>query len=321
MAVFTHLSLDDANTILDSYSLGRVLKLTPIDAGIENTNYFLDTERGGRCFSWVLTVFENLDSSELPYFCDLTEHLANKGLHVPAPERQLNGQQLFRLKGKSGAIVPRFSGAACDQPTSEHCAKVGQWLAQMHLAVDDFNGMRPMPRELDWMLAYQCELVPVLSEQENRLLSLAIEDFVQHSEALSACPQGAVHGDLFHDNVLFDEQGISGVIDFYNACNTCLIYDLAVAVNDWCVDSGGLHVPELLSAFRSGYERYRPLNAQEQKVFPYTLELAALRFWLSRLNSQHGKGYQNQAIAGMAIKDPAQMQNILLQLRNRRLGR
>lgn len=312
MAVFTQVVPEDLVEILLRFDLGSVTALQGISSGIENTNYFLDTALNGVTSRWVLTVFENMQTTELPFFVALTAHLASKGLQVPAPCMDKSGQALFQLHGKDAMIVPCFSGRAETDMSLGACRQAGQWLAKMHLAVNDFDPSRSSVRNLAWLQTQLCTLesspCPV---DDIALLKASIARYHQHENAMAACPQGVVHGDLFRDNVLFGLGEISGVIDFYHACEEGFLFDLAVAANDWASRKDGSHDPEKLIALMSGYQIERPWTEQEHNAWPYFLELAALRFWVSRLVSKYAGGYQQESMAGETIKDPDEMRRIM----------
>lgn len=313
MAVYTQLASSAVGDLLAAYSIGELQNLRPISGGIENTNYFLDTVDKGTLRHWVLTIFENLERRELPYFADLTQHLERQGFAVPAPVAMQTGEAIFELNGKSGAIVPCLSGASLAQPDVAACAAVGGWLAAMHTSLSGFEGRRELVRDLSWMDAQSDALSAFLPQQEFTLLRHFIARYRGYKPLLDHCPQGPVHGDLFRDNVLFDQGRISGVIDFYHACDATLLFDLAVVANDWCVDKGK-HEIAYMDALIDGYRQVRPWTAEEIKAWPNCLELAALRFWVSRLVSKHVPGYQHSALSGEPIKNPDEMKAILVSL-------
>lgn len=312
MAVFTELNQADVEQILEAYPIGGCISLQPIGEGIENTNYFLDTlGPQGEKRQWVLTLFENLNTQELPYFARLTEHLANAGFTVPAPVHKRDSGVFFRARDRDGIIVPRLKGRAKKQVGESECAALGCWLAEMHCSLQGFQGDRPLVRNLDWMRRHCQALVPFLSSALLRELQDAIARYEVRLDLLNACPQGTVHGDLFRDNVLFEDGKISGVIDFYNASNATLLYDLAVAANDWTMDAGNLRNADRLAAMENAYQAVRPWTDEEKNLWPYLLELAALRFWISRLVSYYASGYQSAAVSGQGIKDPEQMRQLM----------
>lgn len=231
---------------------------------------------------------------------------------MPAPLATISGEYLFKYKGKWGLIAPRFSGESSTLPSIAQCELIGAWLACMHHSLESFESQQALVRDLSWMQAVQQQVRHVLSEPDQACLSGAIKRYQDHRALLSACPKGVVHGDMFRDNVLFEADQISGVLDFYNACTDVLIYDLAVAVNDWCTGEDGHYDTLKSQAMLQAYQRIRPFDRVELQAWHYCLELAALRFWLSRLRSMHGEGYQSQALAGQTMKDPEQMKRIML---------
>lgn len=312
MAVFTHVLASDLQASLEQFSLGKCLRLEGISAGIENTNYFLDTEKDGKARSWVLTVFENMASNELPFFVDLTRHLAEQGLSVPAPLVDSSGKALFKLHGKDAMIVPCLSGAAKERVDANDCFEVGRWLASMHNAVASFGKGRPLVRDLSWMQdnlsALQSSDIP---SYDLSLLERCVTRYADYRQQLDECPKGIVHGDLFKDNVLFDGGRVSGVIDFYHACTEGLLFDLAVCANDWVTNSDGSYDQALMSSLLKGYTAEHGWSDQDEQAWPLFLELAALRFWISRLASKHLAGYQQESVAGETIKNPDELRGIL----------
>ena len=310
MAVFTELNSQDVEALLASYEIGQAVSLEPIGAGIENTNYFLTTELNGARNKWVVTLFENLQCEELPYFCDLKKHLAEHGFSVPAPVLTEDGGYFFRARERTGVIVPCLPGKARVRVSSEDCRQLGQWMARMHCCLQSFNVSRPLVRNLEWMQTLRSDFVERLPDEQRQELDQAITRYSSWMPKLSSCPQGTVHGDLFRDNVLFESGSISGVIDFYNACDATLLYDLAIAANDWTVEDGQRQ-RQRIDALVEGYQSVRPWTQEETDCWHYLLELAALRFWISRLHSFYSEGYQSSAVSGQAIKNPDQMRQLM----------
>ncbi len=318
MAVFTAVKEQDLADVLERFSLGPVVSLREISEGIENTNYFLDTQDKGQTLRhWVLTLFENLDTDELPYFCALTQHLEKDGFAVPAPLQDARGESLFELNGRWAVIVPRLTGASLDHPGEQDCRAVGRWLAQMHVSLQGFKESRALVRDQHWVARHYNSLQERLKDGERNDLAGYLNRYTAYDAVLQQCPQGTVHGDLFRDNVLFDEKDdISGVIDFYHACDATLLFDLAVVANDWCTDLNGKHKKKHLSALVDGYQEVRLWLPIEHKAWPYALELAALRFWVSRLATFYQPGYQRSTVSGETVKDPEEMRNVLHGLSN-----
>ncbi|MDQ6685593.1 MAG: homoserine kinase [Pseudomonadota bacterium] len=286
MAVYTQVSFAAAAELFHELGLGRLVDLTPCPGGIENSNYFADTDRG----RYVLTLFERLGATELPFYLQLMKHLAERGVPVPAPHAAADGELVLAVAGKPAAVVDRLRGAQHLAPDVADCGAVGSQLAAMHLAGADFGVVQGNLRGLDWWLRTVPEVLPHLDAAQAALMRDEL-DFQQHlaaSTAYAQLPRGAIHGDLFRDNVMFDDGAISGVFDFYFAATDCLLFDLAVALNDWCVDfeSGRLceaHAEALLGA----YAARRPLEGSELRLLPSMLRSAAFRFWLSRVWDAH----------------------------------
>ncbi len=310
MAVYTKLEQSEILSILESYpALGKLQAFQEIAAGIENSNYFIDVLQQGESKRYVLTLFENLSATELPFFSSLTHYLSQSGLPVPAPIKNHVGETEFVCRDKPCVIVPCLPGCSMMKPTLSQCQALAEFVAAMHVAQKSFELKRELVRGLEWMLALKKELkVLKANPQDMDLLERSIERYGAYQSALMACPQGIVHGDLFRDNVLFEEDRVSGVIDFYHSCEATLLFDLAVAVNDWAWDEDLKDYNQAtMNAMLGAYEQVRPLSDQEKEVWPRCLELAALRFWLSRMRSYYAPGYQSAASSGNPIKDPDEM--------------
>jgi len=273
MSVFTKVSHAELQEFLRQYPLGEVLGFQGIGEGVENTNYYVDTVDG----RYVLTLFERLDPADLPFFLDLMEHLAGRGVPCPRPLHTRGGATLTQLNGRPAAMVQRLTGQSVLFPSAAQCAAVGALLGSMHLAVRDFGGRADNPRGAAWRRDTAWQLLRVVDADTAALIR----------DELAALPQGVIHADLFRDNVLFVDERLTGVIDFYYACSDALLYDLAVTVNDWCFDArGGLNT-EHARWLVTRYAALRQLTAAEKKAWPLVLRAAAFRFWLSRLYDWH----------------------------------
>ncbi len=281
MAVFTSVTEAELAVWLHDYSLGQLLELQGIASGIENTNYFVTTSNG----RFVLTLFEKLTARELPFYLNLMSHLSRHGIPCPSPVADKHNRFLGKLNDKPACIVSRLSGKSLTDPEAAHCAAVGSMLGQLHIAAQSFAEIMPNARAATWR-AHTAQLVlPWLDKADAELLQNEVAFHAAHS--LSALPQGVIHADLFRDNVLFDSTRIGGLIDFYFACNDSLLYDVAITVNDWCVEDNGELNAVRTQALLRGYHAVRPLQAEERAAWSTALRAAALRFWLSRLHDLH----------------------------------
>lgn len=299
MAVFTPIELDDiSNWISQDFDIGQATEIRGIHGGIENSNFFLDTNLNGKKQEFVLTIFERLSAEQLPYYLELMRHLANQGIPVPKPIENKQGQILFSLKGKPAAIVTKLPGLSRLEPEAAHCALVGEMLAKMHLAGKDFSKTQENLRSLAWWQKTVPLVLPHLDAAQKELLTSELksqEQFFTSSEYASL-PQGASHCDLFRDNVLFDPKSatdtsndqLGGFFDFYFAGTDKWLFDLAVTANDWCLADNKQDLdPARLNALMSAYQSVRPLSNIEQASWPLMLRAAALRFWISRLWDFH----------------------------------
>ncbi|OGA53107.1 MAG: homoserine kinase [Betaproteobacteria bacterium RIFCSPLOWO2_12_FULL_62_58] len=281
MSVFTTVTPEQLGAWLRNYSIGVLVGLEGIPAGIENTNYFVITTQG----RYVLTLFEKLQLHELPFYLNLMAHLSSHGIPCPKPIANLDNELLGKLNGKPAALVSFLAGKDLLDPQAGHCAQVGVMLANMHLAGKTYTLRMDNPRGLKWWKAVMPEIIPLLSEEDAALLREEVR--FQSLYRFSDLPRGVVHADLFRDNVLFDNNQITGVIDFYFACTDALLYDLAIAVNDWCMANGGRLDPVRTAALLEAYRAVRPFTAIERGAWPVMLRAAALRFWVSRLYDFH----------------------------------
>ena len=286
MAVFTEVSEQQARAFLSQLSIGELVSLQGISSGIENTNYFLTTDQG----DYVLTLFERLNHEQLPFYLYLMKHLAARGVPVPDPQSNQQGDILLTLLDKPAAVVNRLSGQSELRPDTVHCAAMGRTLAQMHLAARDYDRFQINLRGLAWWNDTVPLVLPHLTPEQHQLLTheLAYQNHVSSLSAYAALPSGPVHADAFRNNVMFDGEQLSGVFDFYFAGCDHWLFDLGVCVNDWCIDwqTGDMdHVR--LQAMLSAYQSVRHLTAAERALFNPMLRAAALRFWISRLWDFH----------------------------------
>lgn len=306
MAVFTEVSFDEAAAFLRALDLGDLRALVACAGGIENTNYFVATEAGPH----VLTLFERLAAGELPFYLHLMQHLAGRGIPVPDPVQDREGRVLHRLKDKPAVVVSRLRGKSELNPSVAHCTAVGATLARMHLAGRDYGRYQPNLRGLRWWAETAPLVWPHLDAEQRALLTgeMDFQNHVAASQDYAALPRGPIHGDLFRDNVLFEGDRLTGILDFYFAGCDAWLYDIGVCLNDWCVDSdGGREDAEREAAFLAAYESVRALQPQERRLLPAMQRAAALRFWLSRLRDLH----LPRPAAVLKAHDPGHFERIL----------
>jgi homoserine kinase type II len=318
MAVYTTLSEADVRGFLTLYPCGNYVSHAGITGGIENTNYYVSTSTG----RWVLTVFEVLNAQQLPYYLELTAHLKAQGLAVSAPVRLLNGALMTTLHGKPAALAQCLAGSDVMPPTVAQCAAVGRMLAQMHQATANFALKQANLRGLDWWQATAPTLYAKLSPELAALLAdeLAVQTQFAASAEYAALPSGAVHADLFCNNVLIAPDDSAGAIDFFFAGDDAYVFDLCVTLNDWClardcdtqakddkIRSSGELQPQRLTAFMRAYTAQRPLSPAEQAALPIMARAAALRFWISRLNDW----FKPRAASQLVPHDPTHFERVL----------
>lgn len=281
MAVYTEVNDADLARFLAGYDLGQVLALKGIAEGVENSNYFLHTERG----HFILTLYEKrVDESDLPFFLALMEHLASQGLNCPQPVKNRNGGALGKLSGRPAAVVTFLEGMCRRNPTVRCCAAVGSALARLHRTGTSFDGKRRNSMGLEaWPVLFE-EARPRAGElQPGVAAEIADElDFLRQSWPRDL-PEGVIHADLFPDNVLFLGDEVSGLIDFYFACTDQFAYDAAICLNAWCFEPDGSYNITKGLAFFSAYEAVRGFTASEREAFLILARGAALRFALTRL--------------------------------------
>lgn len=308
MSVFTELSREDIETLLSAYTLGHYAGHQGISAGTENTNYFVDTDLG----QFVLTLFEKHQPDELPFFLALGEHLHDAKCAVPQPFRTAEGEFLVQVHGKPAVLFERVVGKH-EQPSLDHAATVAGALGKIHQSTGLFSGKRLHSHGIGWIREQQQNLGSQLSADDSALLNEALVRIEAIDRSL---PQGVIHADLFHDNALFDDAGLAGIIDWYFAGMDLYALDISTCLIDWCLDDQGVPDPAQVLSFIEHYEQTRPLKPEERAAIPDLTIQAATRFWLSRelaLRAHSGDGNVTQ-------KDPLQMKRIVIHLLQNPLG-
>ena len=305
MSVFTRVERAQLDKFLERYDVGRASAFHPVAAGITNTNYYVDTEAG----AFVLTLYEHHGDEELAYLLGLQLHLSSKSIACPLPVRDRRGDLFSILNHRPAAIIERLPGEVESAPGGKHCRVIGAELARFHLAGEDFAGRRANPRGAEWALAVADMLAETLDGDDRELISTTLGEYGRID--FEALPAGAIHADLFHDNALFVDDQLRGIVDFDYACDDSFVLDIAVLLQDWCVDATGEFDDARLDATLGAYQQHRRLSPSELTALPAMLRFAALRFWLSRL---HDKTFP---LAGelTSIKDPETCRGLLLRRR------
>ncbi len=285
MSVYTRVSATDLQELLSHYAIGELEQYKGIAAGITNTNYFVDTTLG----RWVLTLFEHMPTDALPFFMQVMDHLAAHGVPSAHPVARDDGGFLSQVQNRPAALVYRLRGASVERPDVRQCRSLGGVVAEMHRAVQSLDVRQNNSRDLDWIRAARNGVAARLPADTRELLDdeIAYQSRCAKDSVYDTLPKAVIHADLFRDNVLFEQERVAGVIDFYYACHDCLLFDLAVICNDWCFDDQVEFMPDHWHAFIDAYARRRPLTDAEHAAWPSMLRATALRFWASRLQDYH----------------------------------
>ena len=284
MSVYTSVSDSELKQFITQYDVGELVSYKGISAGIENTNYFVDTTQG----RYVLTLFEHHSIDELSYFLDLMALLADSDVPTAKPIKQKSGEILSILKDKPASLVTRLEGSTLDkqETTYAQCEAIGDALAKMHLVSNKFPHIRQPDRGVAWrkMMGEKLANHQLLNDEDKQLLKQELA--YQATVNFDKLPHGVIHADLFRDNAMFVDDDLSGIIDLYYACNDNFLFDMAVVVNDWCCRLDGGIDEKKLSIFLNAYHAVRPLTSIEKDLWYASLKAAALRFWLSRLQDK-----------------------------------
>lgn len=306
MSVFTELTRSDIETLLDQYTLGRYRDHQGISAGTENTNYFIDTKLA----RFVLTVFEKLQAEELPFFLSLGEHLHDDHCAVPQPYRTAEGELLTTLKGKPAVMFERVIGQH-HQASPKHAQTLARALARIHRSTARFSGNRPHSHGAAWIHSSAERLSPGFNSADRTLLNeaLAVIDGIDRT-----LPAGVIHGDLFHDNALFDGDELAGIIDWYFAGEDLYALDIATCLIDWCLSADGQLDMAQCCDFVLAYHREHVLKPAEIDALPAMIVQAATRFWLSRALAWDDAADPSQ----ITVKDPNAMKALTQQALNQR---
>jgi homoserine kinase type II len=300
MSVYTPINQQQLEQFLTEYSLGTLVDFSGIKAGIQNTNYAVNTTQG----KFILTVFESLTIQDLSGFFDFLAHLDKHKFPAPKPQVNKEGQFFISIKGKPAAFFNCLAGRSIDIPSIKQCGEIGEYLAKLHRCSEKY--CLPV-LNLKALVACQSTFEKIRSYLNNKEIVL-LEDEIkfQTTYSLPDLPRGIIHADLFRDNVLFENGHVSGILDFYNACEDYYLFDIAVTCNDWCIENNMINWQKI-NSLKIGYEKFRKLSADENIHFLVFLRRAALRFWLSRLDHAINPNYG----ALILEKDPVVFQRLL----------
>jgi len=281
MSVYTTIEENELKTFLANYAVGELTDFQGISDGIENTNYFVNTTSG----RFVLTIFEHHDFAEMQYYLNLMHHLADHKVPSANPVADKQGNYLSHFKDKPIALVERLDGGSIIDTTINHCEQLGTAMGKLHAAGLSFETKQTNPRGPSWCQHTAKKLMEKLSGDEQNMLDSEVH--YQKEKRHADLPRGVIHADLFRDNALWHEGNFSGIIDFYYSCDDVLLYDIAIAANDWCTDENANLNKGKVLAFLTHYNAHRLLTKNEQNYWPAMLRAGALRFWLSRLQDKH----------------------------------
>ncbi|HKI75452.1 MAG TPA: homoserine kinase [Pseudomonadales bacterium] len=303
MAAFTTFSDAALERYLMMFDMGELEKYEPIEGGIENSNYYVtlqgdsDSDSGAREF--VLTITEGMGFDDVPFFNELFRQLDSTGLPVPVPERTLDGMASTIFCGKPAWLFPRLPGIHPTEPTPEQCETIGAALARLHEGAASARYSRHNSYDAAWAKSTLEAIGSALSTQDHAMLQSILAEYAQFADA--DLPRGIIHGDLFRDNTLFDAGRLTGIIDFYHACDDFLVQDVAITVNDWCTNPDGSIDDVRCAAMIDGYESVRALTEAEVSALPAFRRAGAMRFVLTRLLSGDAEGH---------LKDPEEFLRI-----------
>jgi homoserine kinase type II len=280
MAVYTEVADEELEAFIASYAIGALTSCKGIAEGVENSNYLIHTEAG----RYILTLYEKrVAPQDLPYFLALMEHLAARGINCPLPVRDREGRTLRQLAGKPAALVTFLDGVSVRRASIEQCASLGEALARFHVSGESF----PLRRANSLSLAGWASLFAAIGDRADTIIPGLAKEIGRELDDLHAgwpagLPEGVIHADLFPDNVFFLGSRVSGLIDFYFACNDMLAYDIAICLNAWCFEADASFNITKARALLQAYESVRPLTGDELDALPRLARGAALRFLLTR---------------------------------------
>ncbi len=281
MAVYTDINETDLKHFLAQYDVGELTSYKGIAEGVENTNFLLHTTKD----PLILTLYEKrVEKSDLPFFLGLMQHLSERGLSCPLPLPRRDGELLGELSDRPAALISFLEGMWLRKPEAKHCREVGKALAGMHIAGEGFEIKRPNALSLEgWKTLWEKSAERADEVETGLEQEITAELAFLEAHWPKNLPAGVIHADLFQDNVFFLGDELSGLIDFYFACNDLLAYDVSICLNAWCFEKDGSYNVTKGSALLEGYCSVRPLSAEEREALPVLSRGSALRFFLTRL--------------------------------------
>ena len=301
MSVYTPVDNNDVESLSRLYPLGRVRQLEGIEAGVQNTNYFLYAQTG----DYVLTVFETIDHRQVERSMRFMHYLSLHDVPSSDPLVSINGNYVETLHNKPVAIVKRVVGASSEKASDDQLQSLAQAVATWHIAVQHYDERWDTRFDGIWQRDTAQLVLPQLESGQRELLTRQLQNSRQIS--CESLPCGIIHSDLFRDNALFEGSKVTAIIDLYDIYYGSFIYDIAVIINDWCQDDAGLVNLSRARQFIRYYQQQRVLNDDEIRLLPMMLKAAALRFWLSRL---HALMYPKSGSLALC-KDPKEFERLL----------
>ncbi len=301
MSVYTKITKDALSDHLENYTIGQLVDVKGISEGIENTNYLLITSKN----EYIFTIFENITKDISDEYLKFMNYLHEQSFRCASVETTKTGELSINISDKPSAIIQRLDGKSISTVGESHCVLVGELLSEFHQKSSGYQSLLNNPRDIKWKIETIDKLDGLISKKQSEIIqtSLSLDRLFTDEEL----PKGKIHADLFRDNVLFNNDSISGMIDFYYSCDGILLYDIAVVANDWCTSDNGSIDRNKLDKLFLGYEKNRKITEKEREYFSYALASAGLRFYLSRLHDLHFP-----KIGEMThIKDPSFFENIL----------
>ena len=303
MAAYTTFTREALSNYLRMFGIGKLGSFKPITEGIENSTYFIKIIEGDTEQKYVLSIIERLNLSEIPFFIEVLQTLAACGLPVPAPKRTLDGMSTTIFCGKPTLLIPKLTGQHVTEASPEQCNALGRALAEIHLKSDNQVYFRENPYSPDWMEKAVRENTREFSEAELVMLKKITEEYRLAQEC--GLPKGMIHGDLFRDNVLFVDNKLTGILDFFNACNDFLVQDISIVINDWCVSTRKELFKSRRDAFLDGYTFKRAIEDKELENLSRFRIFSAAIFTLTR---------QQRDKSGEYLKDPREYLDLTRQL-------